>query len=1350
MVLSIKMHIMRANIKAHTGNPHMHTFGSVLKMVKKSLKKSTVMKRLLVPMISVSLVQSLLFYGILSLSGGISRLDRSGENILKESNAKRTVYIETEMLNKWNNLTNIATAAESACQKITAENGVTAEELLESKELRTRLLEDISDEMLSTMRINSVNGVFAILANSAKAPDRRVSAEYNGLYFNDGDPQDNPADYSDVIFARGPQNVAEKHDIPMDINWNSSFENSDSGLDMKFFFDPLEAAYAHPELSCRDLGLWLSLFYQYPNSEYNQEDVVIYAEPIAADGVFLGTAGITLSMENLANLISPGRNMGTNGGYYFMAEEASPGGNRFTLDFMSSAEAYTSGYKKENFFVEETGRNNMYTIVGKKINGSQTYCAFERLNLYSENSPYNRGSFVVGAAMGKDDLYGNSREMRQILLVAFLLSVIISSATMYFAARLIVKPIKKLAENVNNATGGSEIDVLDTDITEIHGLSVKLRELHSKNAQYRDELIEERERYLIALSSMNDHIIEYDCVNDIFCIHYFISSKDGGSVRLRQFGNFRSLIDEGKICPEDGVPAMMKFISTDAAENGLEIKVFSSSDNSKFLWFFAKGKVMYDDGKLVKVIASSKDITAEKERELQSLEKKRRNSVTGFYNNEYGSILISRFMVEMRDKTSISAVVTIVQFKEFIKKYGGAFCDAVLEEAAAMIRKNITQEYTVFHGSNGGIVILTDMESRSEAKRLFRKLAKDIESIYGGSDDGIRIDCAIGACLCKDGEGVSLLRRKLKTAAAASVKFRDEFNGVVFEDEVSDREDFMLEYDEQDNDIAAKPAYGFENENIVSFAFNIFEKTSDFSAALYAFMCRAGRELDLERILIFQMEQARCSMKIIRQWNSPAMAPIEVRTYTLESEKYENYINTLRNGSCTPADRAAIDKDARRDSGKMNGNGAAVAVPMYDNDSIVGCIVYELTAEAADESTVSCLKELTTIVSAYISKSGAVRESRAKSEFLSKMSHEIRTPMNAIIGMTDIALSTGEGTPAVNNYLEKIDSSSHYLMSLINDILDMSRIENGKMTIEETYMDLEKLVSGIYDMMRVQTDNKGIWLRLDKNIKHTHLLGDPLKLNQILVNLLGNAVKFTSKGGIILSVKEMRCGSEDEVNIFFSVKDTGIGINEEEQDKIFNSFEQANDQTLRKYGGSGLGLAISKSLVALLGGRLEVRSVPGKGSEFYFTLSMKITEPVQEEEIPMENDIDFSAKTILVVEDDDLNREIACTFLADKGLKTETAENGQIAAEMFERSAIGHYDAILMDIRMPVMDGIEATRKIRGMSRTDALTVPIIAMSANAFDEDMKLSLEVGMNNHLTKPIDIKKVMDTLRKLWKG
>ena len=539
-----------------------------------------------------------------------------------------------------------------------------------------------------------------------------------------------------------------------------------------------------------------------------------------------------------------------------------------------------------------------------------------------------------------------------------------------------------------------------------------------------------------------------------------------------------------------------------------------------------------------------------------------------------------------------------------------------------------------------------------------------------------------------------------------------------------------------------------EVNDIISFAFNIFEKTDDIRIALEVFLKKAGRMLNMDRILIFTMNKDYYTVRLDMQWNSPEMAPIEMKNYISGKSAYLEFKNRFDGKEYKTTDTALFERNTAINLGKRASEGTPYSVPMMDNDEITGVIVYELHDVNENENVIANLCELTKIVSAYISKSKTSRESRAKSEFLSKMSHEIRTPMNAIIGMTSIAMSSDDVSDSTMECLKKIDKSSHYLLSLINDILDMSRIESGKMTTEETYLNLEELISHIDTMIRVQTENKGIWLKIESNVTHKHLLGDPLKLNQILVNIMGNAVKFTSIGGIQLKVTETPCETEDTVNISFSVKDTGIGISEENLDKIFNNFEQADTDTVRKYGGTGLGLAISSNLVQLLGGKLEVSSELGRGSEFFFTIPMKLTEEPENNGCGCSGEIDFASKRILIVEDDELNIEIARTLIEAEGIATELAENGQAAVDKFCASEENYYDAILMDIRMPVMDGIEATKCIRNTDRLDAFTVPIIAMTANAFDEDMKKSVECGMNGHLTKPIDMTKVMETFCKIW--
>ncbi|MDE7279337.1 MAG: hypothetical protein K2N26_06385, partial [Oscillospiraceae bacterium] len=489
-------------------------------------------------------------------------------------------------------------------------------------------------------------------------------------------------------------------------------------------------------------------------------------------------------------------------------------------------------------------------------------------------------------------------------------------------------------------------------------------------------------------------------------------------------------------------------------------------------------------------------------------------------------------------------------------------------------------------------------------------------------------------------------RLKTRFASEAAYRFKSEFGGIVFADEVSGREEFVKEFKSEGIHSFAPPvrpeiAENEYNTDIVAFAFNIFEKSSDFEAALQALLSKAGRFLDMQRIIIFDMNKDYYTLRISYQWCAAEMAPIEIKTYPYGKVSYLTLERELKSVDCKIADAAFFERDAVHGKGKAIADGTAYSVPMLDNDLISGVIVYECRTDEADESVTNCMRELTKVISAYISKSRTSRESKAKSEFLSKMSHEIRTPMNAIIGMTAIAMSYEDEDSAAMECLKKIDSSSHYLMTLINDILDMSRIESGKMTSEETYLNLDELIGRLDTMIRVQTENKGIWLRVETDIEKPHLLGDPLKLNQILVNILGNAVKFTESGGIHLKVTETESETEGTVNLFFSVKDTGIGISEENLGRIFNSFEQADADTVRKYGGTGLGLAICSNLVRLLGGTLEVRSTAGEGSEFFFTLPMKVTEAPAETDENVSGVADVSGKRILIAEDEELNMEIA-------------------------------------------------------------------------------------------------------------
>ena len=383
----------------------------------------------------------------------------------------------------------------------------------------------------------------------------------------------------------------------------------------------------------------------------------------------------------------------------------------------------------------------------------------------------------------------------------------------------------------------------------------------------------------------------------------------------------------------------------------------------------------------------------------------------------------------------------------------------------------------------------------------------------------------------------------------------------------------------------------------------------------------------------------------------------------------------------------------------------------------------------------------------------AEEANNAKTVFLSNMSHEIRTPMNAIIGLDSLALSEENVPESVKEYLIKIGSSAQHLLNIINDILDMSRIESGKMVIKNDRFSLKKLFEFIDTMMVSQCGEKGLAYvsKMEENVGE-YFFGDDMKLKEILINILGNSVKYTDRGGSITFKVEKIAGYGNKSTLLFTVTDTGIGMDKDFLPRIFDSFAQEDVSAINKYGSTGLGMAITKNLVDMMNGRIEVDSKKGEGSEFRVTLTFENAEGIdfqEGEEKPKENgeDIELKGRNILVAEDMDINAQIIMKILDAKGIRADRAENGKVALEMFEASEEGFYDAILMDMRMPQMTGLEATAAIRALDRTDAKLIPIIALTANAFDEDVERSLQAGLNAHLSKPLSPEDIFRTLKNL---
>ncbi len=377
----------------------------------------------------------------------------------------------------------------------------------------------------------------------------------------------------------------------------------------------------------------------------------------------------------------------------------------------------------------------------------------------------------------------------------------------------------------------------------------------------------------------------------------------------------------------------------------------------------------------------------------------------------------------------------------------------------------------------------------------------------------------------------------------------------------------------------------------------------------------------------------------------------------------------------------------------------------------------------------------------------------AKTKFLFNMSHDIRTPMNAIIGFRDLLEKYQDNPEKRTDYLRKIEDSSNVLLSIINNVLEMARIERGTVLIEEVAWSTEQFNDTLYSIFQEMMLQKGITFTRSVKVNNHYVFCDPIKLREVFFNILSNAYKYTNPGGRInMELMELPSDKEGYAVFRTTITDTGIGMSEEFLPHLFEEFTRENNTTDAKVEGTGLGMPIVKRLIELMGGTIEVKSKKGEGTTFIITLSHKIAEKsnLVEHSDSTVNPEDFAGKRVLLAEDNELNSEIMVEILSEQGFLVECAENGAVAVDMLMAKPVGYYDLILMDIQMPIMNGYEATRAIRALEDKNKASISIIAMTANAFEEDKRAAINAGMNEHLAKPIDVQELMRTLARMLKS
>lgn len=857
------------------------------------------------------------------------------------------------------------------------------------------------------------------------------------------------------------------------------------------------------------------------------------------------------------------------------------------------------------------------------------------------------------------------------------------------------------------------------------------------------ELEEERKRFRIAIESSPAIIFEYDIQKDSCTTYGSLEKvKDGvsheGTIPNFLNGNMQKQIEKPYW---EQVTALLR----GRAGTELVCRMASYFGGNHILWAKITLAVLYSGNhKPIKTIGKVRNIQSEKEKEFALVESRSRDGLTGLYTSEAGIQMVREYMDQKDPSESCSILLLdLDNFSEINEAEGSVFADVVLQEVADIIKTEAGKEAIRIRLGGDEFMIFLKRTNKEDTTTLGSRIAQLISNLFVKEVISVKISASIGMCntTAAGAHGYDGLYRCAESALKF-VKTHKKGQAACYLDASKEMGVELTKVYQQQHLINEIDTHGGRKEKDLIYALDLLGKAKNLDDAITLLLSRIGRSYQLDRISIIEVSRDYFSYHYNYQWaKNPAEQQLGTNFY-LGKEEFEKIKDMYdEDGLCEVGYGEGADHTSNLHAAIWNRGVYAGALNFRKNE-----LDYQWTEEQKN-----FLKELVKIVSSYIMKARADAVSQAKTDFLSKMSHEIRTPMNAIMGMTAIAKNVLDDKKAIKDCLDKIEYSNRYLLNLINDVLDMSRIESGKVELSYEQMDLGRFLASLETLLKPQADEKSITFAIINQCAGIHpVLADTLRLNQVMVNLIGNAIKFTPVGGMVQVQLLLEREISESAVIRFQVKDSGIGIAKEDMSRIFNAFEQASARTSSQFGGTGLGLTISNHLVQLMGGSLCVESELGKGSLFYFTLELKYSKT----KIKPSNDIkaeqnlqpfDFEGRRILIVEDHELNREIAQTILEMNGFITETVCDGQQAVDIFAKKPPQYYDAILMDVRMPVMNGLEATRRIRTMGKADSRTVPIIAMTANAFDEDTRKSIESGMNGHLSKPLEVERFLDMLR-----
>lgn len=1293
-------------------------------------KKKSLWNIFLIPILIIVFVQGAVPFLSLIFSGIRSNMENAVIGLDSHTVENRKVVLENDMIEQWSSVYKESDSLSSALTKVLSDHQMDMQGFMGSGKVQEEYLETVFYDMVEVLQYNSTSGIFLVLGNDG---DTDSEGEYKGFWVRDSDPQTKTASRTDLLMERGSKVLSQNMSISLDTSWHTDFHFQGNGKRDAddFFYQPYITAenYVDSRTSMKNLGYWSKPFILEDFYKDNHK-MITYSAPLVYDKTVYGVLGIEVGVNDLTKFFQvKDLDSDLNAGFALVVDH----GNGNYEGIAGEGALYDAVSRDgSDFVLEEPVQENLRLVQGAAIGKQQIYGLVSNLELYSRNVPYEDTQWALCGFVTEDSVYGLISDVYERILGAILGSALMAVILVYFLVQYATEPVYHLVESVRGGVKGIH-GFQESGIQELDELHKVIENLTDTQMQTENQLLEEKERYRIAVESSQDAFFTYKCKEKLLEI---VNSK--GNDGVWDCGKHPEFLDNDSIHPADKAKLVNAVKSSDGV---LDVDFRLQHANGEFQWVNLSGSITFDENKeRSRVVGCIHNVHQHKLLEQAQKRKQIYDSITSFYRLGSGLEVVETLCRD--DPEGVLVLLEIQQFSKIDERYGLIFGDIILEQFAGLLAKRFQED-----GLNGGIYIRAGADqmlvwlpvcTTGPIVRSVQGLEKEFGALTDEKHLSLSLKCGIAVTGSRNSLSEAL--EQTKTALTAARHGKQE---IMFYEELSTVEKACAV------DVAFAEVASLERlkeMTLSSIALNLFDRDGDTSVVLDILALKLQEKYHLTDIVITHFNGEYMVNNLLYCWKTWEKKDGWDGMVHCSEKQYQHFVETQEMQQLLTSGESIWKEPLIQPfaSGRND-----IVFHMTDNGQYSGSIVFrDIDQEVLEKKEeCKCLEEISAIIQNRLNLERHDLSAKAKSDFLARMSHEIRTPMNGIIGMTEIALKDGQTEERRIDCLRKIEHSSEYLLGLINDILDMSKIESGKMRLIEEKCNLMEMIQGLHPLLEAKLNENNIQYIADIQLKNHWFLADSLRLNQVLINLLGNALKYSKPDGHVwLTVRE----TEEEKgfsNLYFQIRDDGIGISLENQQLIFRQFEQADNSDNARKQGTGLGLAISRRIVRMMDSDIKLESEPGKGSSFSFSVKLQ---PVSGEKTTVTSqpeEISFPGKRILVVEDNELNMEIICTILENYGIETEQAVNGKEAVRRMEESVPGYYDMIFMDIMMPEMDGLEATRTIRNLDRKDCKKIPIYAMSANAFDEDVKRSLASGMNGHLSKPVNLQVLEKTLQKV---